>query len=67
MDIDGKNLKQLIRSDKTLKYPTWSQNQKYIAYLAQDSKEYFDNKIYFFQLDTFSLLARQDTPMLQDL
>jgi hypothetical protein len=51
MNMNGKGLKRLLRGVKRFKYPTWSPDGKYIAYLHQDSKYYYDEAIHFFEVD----------------
>ena len=51
MDMNGTGLKRLLREAKRLRYPTWSPDGKYIAYLMVDSSGYYDEAIYLFEVD----------------
>ena len=50
MNTDGTNLKNLLVNSKTLKYPTWSPDEQYIAYFAHGVQEWYDGYIYFFNI-----------------
>jgi hypothetical protein len=51
MNMDGTGLENLLSSSKRLSFPTWSPDGKHIAYLAQDSFNYYDGVIYIFELE----------------
>ena len=51
MNMDGTGLKRLLRGAKRLRYPTWSPDGTYIAYLITDSSGYYDGGIYFYEVD----------------
>jgi len=52
MNIDGTDIKKLLRGSKRLKFPTWSPNENYIAYLAENQDDYFDRYLYLYALKT---------------
>jgi len=50
IDINGKNLHEIVSGKAELRFPTWSPNEKYIAYLSYaDTYDTF-NKITFYSL-----------------
>ena len=51
MNMDGTGLKRLLRGTKRLRYPTWSPDGTYIAYLIADASGYYDSGIYFYEVD----------------
>ena len=51
MNINATGLKRLLRGAKRLRYPTWSPDGKYIAYLRTDSSDYYDGSISLFEVD----------------
>ncbi|MEX0289270.1 MAG: hypothetical protein AB3N14_09155 [Flavobacteriaceae bacterium] len=54
MDLDGKNLKELASGSAIYRYPEWSPNGKYIAFLSTNSYAYSDyaRGIHIIEVDT---------------
>jgi hypothetical protein len=51
MDMDGENLHEVIVGNANLQYPTWSPDEKYIAYLRIHNIS-SDKQIMFYNIDT---------------
>ena len=51
MDINGDNLHEIIVGNANLQYPTWSPDEKYIAYLRYHNSS-SDKQIMFYNLDS---------------
>jgi Tol biopolymer transport system component len=50
MRLDGSEPRELVSSGSRLRYPTYSPDGRYIAYLATPSENYYDRAIYFADL-----------------